>query len=144
MRTALIVIGGVVGFFVIVAVLEGVLNSEADKYSKSWDEMSYTEKSEFLEDVKDKRIKDAYGLLNAAEHAAKQQFKYPKEVTFKGGGIDMDEMRVRNTESGEVIFKGYATGKNAFGVKKEMVYYVIMKLRPNDDNLQLVEAGLNE
>lgn len=144
MRTALIIIGSLVGFFILIAIIGGGFDESGEKYKKRWSEMSYAEKSSFLKDVKNKDIRDAYGFINAAEYAAKQEFKYPKEVEFEGGGIDMDKMRIRNIESGEVIFKGDATGKNAYGVKSELEYYVIMKLRPNDDNLELVEAGLNE
>jgi hypothetical protein len=114
------------------------------QFTKAYEALKESQKMAFLKDVKNTACKRAWTIEGVVEHYVKKQFQYPEEVTFPDEyATKVEHMRIRNVSTGEVIFKGEAIGKNAYGVKQRMQYYVILEIGPQDSDMKYVDAGLN-
>jgi len=119
-------------------------NNSVSYENQSYDNLSEKQKMAFLKDVKNTDCERAWTIEGVIEHYVKEQFKYPEEVEFPSEyATKVEHMRIRNVSTGEVIFKGEAIGKNAYGVKQRMQYYVILEIGPQDSDMKYVDAGLN-
>jgi hypothetical protein len=115
------------------------------QYTQAYDALSEKQKMAFLKAVKNTNCERAWTIEGVIEHYVKEQFKYPEEVEYPDEyATKVEHMRIRNVSAGEVIFKGEAIGKNAFGVKQCMQYYVILEIGPKDSDMEYVDAGLNK